>query len=471
MNTIWFPDLSVADGPKYLALSDAIRGAIVSEQLAGGERLPPVRELGWQLKVTPGTVARAYTKLTDEGLLEAAVGRGTFVAEPKASLTSAQMLEAQPIEISVRPTQTPDRIELLWPLLPDVGQEALIRQCYARMAQIPNDSLIRYPSQATEANAREAIFGWLQGVPLGRFTPEDIVLAHGGQNAIMLTLQTLLKDPKPMIFAEDLTYAGFRHAARLLRAGVVGLRCDSDGVRPDELEAACKKHGPQVFCTSPEVHNPTTGFTGLARRQELADVARRYNCHVLEDDCYHMQGSGLPTYRELLPDLGWYISSLSKSLTPSLRVGFAIAPAEMTQKLRRAAQFSHFGLAVTICDLTEMVLQSPDLDEIRRMVRKRVNEYVHAAVNVLGGFDLKWSKDVPFLWLQLPRGWRASHFCRAAEKQGIRLRSADDFALLDGRAPHAVRITINGQIPLEVFEGAMHVLEGLLSNPPDLIEV
>ena len=118
-----------------------------------------------------------------------------------------------------------------------------------------------------------------------------------------------------------------------------------------------------------------------------------------------------------------------------------------------------------------MVLQSPDLVKIREAVRDRVNSYVHTAVNVLGSYDLKWNEDVPFLWLQLPRGWRASHFCRAAEKQGIRLRSADDFALLDGRAPHAVRITVNGQIPLETFERAMYALEQLLNNPPDLIEV
>ncbi|WP_428541509.1 PLP-dependent aminotransferase family protein [Profundibacter sp.] len=465
MNTIWFPDLSTGNGPKYLTLTDAIRQAIVSEQLQVGERLPPVRELGWQLKVTPGTVARAYTKLTDEGLLEAAVGRGTFVAEPKA------MPQHKPIEIGARPTKVPDRIELLSPLLPDVGQEALIRNCYARMAQMPNDNLIQYPSQATEANARIAIADWLQGVQLGRFEPEDIVLSHGGQNAIMMILQIVLKDLKPMIFAEDLSYAGFRHAARLLRAGVVGLKCDSEGVRPDELEAACRKYGPQVFCTSPEVHNPTTGHTGLTRRKELAEVARRYGCAVLEDDCYHMQGSGLPTYRQLLPELGWYVSSLSKSLTPSLRVGFALAPQGKAQTLRRTAQFNHFGLAITITDLTEMVLQSPDLPQIRTAIVERVNSYVRIAVNVLGRYDLKWRNDVPFLWLKLPRGWRASNFCRAAEKQGIRLRSADDFALLDGRAPHAVRITVNGQIPLEAFERAMYALERLLSNPPDLIEV
>ena len=82
MDTIWFPDLSTGSGPKYLRLVVAIQKAIEDRQISAGDRLPPVRDLAWQLKVTPGTVARAYSKLTDAGLLEAAVGRGTFVAEP-----------------------------------------------------------------------------------------------------------------------------------------------------------------------------------------------------------------------------------------------------------------------------------------------------------------------------------------------------------------------------------------------------
>ena len=462
MSTIWFPDLSNTDGPKYLALTEAIRKAIVSTQLKAGEKLPPVRELGWQLKVTPGTVARAYSKLTDEGLLTAAVGRGTFVAEPKQGYVFTS---------STIPMQKPDVIELLSPLLPDVGQEALIRSCYMRMAQVPNGNLIDYPSQQTESNARVAIYNWLSDVDLGRYVADDIMLAHGAQNAIMLILQTVLKDPDPVIFTEDLTYAGFRHAARLLRAQIVGLKFDEDGILPQSYEDACRKYGPQVLCTSPEVNNPTTGFTGLARRREIVDIARQYGGIILEDDSYNLQGSGLPAYRALLPEQCYYVSSLSKSLTPSLRVGFVVAPDGKSQIIKRAAQYNHFGLAITITDLTEMVLGSPELSGIRENIITKVNEYVQMAVNILGGYDLKWREGVPFLWLKLPRGWRASNFCMATEKIGVRLRSADDFALIDGRAPHSVRLTVNGRIALEDFEAALLKIEHLLSNPPDCIEV
>ena len=100
-----------------------------------------------------------------------------------------------------------------------------------------------------------------------------------------------------------------------------------------------------------------------------------------------------------------------------------------------------------------------------------MGEYVRVAVNALGGFDLNWARDVPFVWLHLPSGWRAAAFSRAAEREGIQLRSADEFALRDGRAPNAVRIAMNGHVSLERFEDAMQRLRTLLDNPPEQISV
>jgi DNA-binding GntR family transcriptional regulator len=94
MTTIWQPDLTQFEGPKYLALSHALRDAVRKGDLPEGTRLPPVRELAWQLAITPGTVARAYQIVTQEGLLEATVGRGTFVAARAPRLGPSQPLVA-----------------------------------------------------------------------------------------------------------------------------------------------------------------------------------------------------------------------------------------------------------------------------------------------------------------------------------------------------------------------------------------
>ena len=80
-DTIWQPDLSKAGRSKYRALAEALREGITSGHFPAGSKVPPVRDMAYQLGVTPGTVARAYSVLTDEGRLIAGVGRGTFVAE------------------------------------------------------------------------------------------------------------------------------------------------------------------------------------------------------------------------------------------------------------------------------------------------------------------------------------------------------------------------------------------------------
>ena len=85
MDTIWAAPLPDTKGPKYTLVAETIRRAVGNGQLAEGEKLPPVRDLAYRLKITPGTVARAYSVLTDEGLLVGEVGRGTFVADSVSS--------------------------------------------------------------------------------------------------------------------------------------------------------------------------------------------------------------------------------------------------------------------------------------------------------------------------------------------------------------------------------------------------
>jgi len=82
-----------------------------------------------------------------------------------------------------------------------------------------------------------------------------------------------------------------------------------------------------------------------------------------------------------------------------------------------------------------------------------------------------WHKGVPFLWLRLPEGWRASAFCQAAEVERVQIRPAEEFAGRDARALHAVRIAINAQIDLDHFEAAIMRLRELLDNPSERIGV
>lgn len=467
MGTIWAPSLGDKPGPKYQRVADTIRAAVENETLRIGTKLPPVRELAYQLGITPGTVARAYTMLTDEGLLQAEVGRGTFVADRQTPV----MDDVWSRELHLPEGKDPNHVSLFSPRLADVGQVAAIREALKKVAAADPLMFLNYPTRDAYRPVREAVVEWLSDQPLGPLDESQVVLTHGGQNGILTVMQAVLKDAQPTLLVEDLSYAGFRRASELLRAKVVGVGMDEHGIRPDSLELAIRKTGATVLCTSPEVHNPTGLFTPQERREEILQVARRHDVQIIEDDCYRMGEARAPSYRALAPRITWHVCSISKILTPALRVGFALAPKGREQDLRRAAEYSYFGLAQPLAELTRVLLSDPRSKDLAREVRREMARYVRVAVNALGAFELTWNDEVPFLWLKLPSGWRSAAFTRAAEAQGVQIRSADEFALRDGRAPNAVRITINGQVSLAKFEDAMLRLRALLDNPPEQISV
>lgn len=368
------------------------------------------------------------------------------------------------------PVET-EEVNLYSPVLPDAGQGALIQNAMMRVAQDPPSGFLNYPSRAKSGHARRAVIGWLGQSLLGAFSEKQIVLTHGGQNAISLILQAVLSGPAPVVLTEELSYPGFRRAADLLRARTVSVAMDAHGLIPEALDAAARTHDAQVLCTSPEVHNPTAIFTPYERRQELAEVIRRHDLQVIEDDCYRMSAARAASYRMLLPERSWYVSSISKTISPALRIGFAIGPEGQVAALRRAAEHSYFGLATPLIDMVSAILTDPRLNDITDEVCSGISRYIRMAVNILGSYEVTWRQDVPFLWLMLPSGWRASAFCQAAEAEGVRIRPAEEFASRDARAPHAVRLAINALVTPASFEAAMQRLRALLDNPPERISV
>ena len=457
MENSWLGDLSGSDGPKYKAIETAIRRAIHEGTLAPGYRLPPVRDLAWEAKITPGTVARAYKSLVEAGVLEAVVGRGTFVAQAKITA---------PISTEVR------NITFLSPRFPDMGQGALIREAFRKFAdEADYNDLHRYPSRDTDIEAREAFHRVKKEAPIGPFTVDDIVVASGGQSAITLILQTILKGPSPVVLVDELSYSGFRRAAEICRAQVISVPWDDEGPQVDKLEAAIVDHGAQVYCGSPEVCNPLARATSAKRREEIAALANKYDLHIVDDDCYRMGSHKGLSYRKLAPDHAWYVTSPSKSVTAALRIGFVVAPNGWANRLARTATFSFFGVARPISQAYAYVRSHPSLPGIVQAVRSVMNSQLRMAINYLGHYDIQWMDDVPFIWLELPYGWRSGEFVQAAEGIGILLKSAEEFGLRQSTTVHAVRIALDGTLSMAEFEAAIRRLVELLDNPPEKITV
>lgn len=470
MNTILRDAMEAGPGPKYRRLVEGITRAIETGALAPGDRLPPVRDLAWQLAVTPGTVARAFAVLAEAGRVQGEVGRGTFVAEATAPLhrPAPAMPRARPQNLEELYREMPREGDVLFaPRLPDLGQIALVREGLRQVAEADAAMLLNYPGARLQEDVRAHVLRWLPEDMQAEVTPEQIVMTNGGQSAIMVTLQALLFDAPPVVLAEELTYPGLYRAAELLGARVVPVPMDGEGLVPEALDEIAAREEARVLFTMPEAQNPTSIVTSNARRAAIAAIARRRGIHLVQDDCYRMGHPTGPSYRNLVPEFGWYISSLSKAITPSLRIGYAVAPEAMAGRLRRVVDANYYGLSAPMAHVAAHVMAHPDTPGLVVAMRDHMRAHVEVAVNVLGRFDISFGVDRPFIWLKLPNRWREARFVQALEAEGIRVRAGEEFAPRDAPPVHAVRISINGQMPLDRFRTVLGRIAWHLDNPPD----
>jgi len=189
--------------------------------------------------------------------------------------------------------------------------------------------------------------------------PADVIVTTGGQQVIDLVCKTLI-DPGDVIVAEAPTYPGAVPTFSAYEADVEQIEIDGDGMPIDALESTLDRlqaegRRPKFIYTIPNFQNPGGVTMSLARRRRLVEVARERELLVLEDNPYGLlryEGEALPTLYSLdaenaspstpggASDLVIYLGTFSKILSPGLRLGWAVAPQPVLEKLNLGKQGS-----------------------------------------------------------------------------------------------------------------------------------
>ncbi|OUS06844.1 hypothetical protein A9Q96_08760 [Rhodobacterales bacterium 52_120_T64] len=455
MDTIWQPELLQKSTAKYRALLNAIRDALENGTISKGDRLPPVRDMAWQLKITPGTVARAYQLGIEEGLLEAQVGRGTYVRDPKPA--QGTVFGETHVE--------PHIVDLRNAAVPDFGQDRVFDQLTEQVTFGGAHSMVRFAGH-NEMETRETMLQWAD---LGqtRANAEDLVLTHGSQNATVAAFIAILQGSAPVIATDSLVLPGTRKAAALARAKIIGVPSDDEGMIPKALEELFRRDRPQILHLSANIQNPTTHIMSNARKSEIAEIARRHDIQIVEDD-----GQGKfftdrpPSFLDFCPERVWYVSSLSRYLAAGLRSGFLLCPPNKGAVGRNVMQAMSHSFSPVIAQLSCLLITSGHADTLLGQIRDYRRDRVRLAVNQLGRWNISWNEAADFVWLELPGGWHGSTFSLASERAGIQVAPADIFLPDDARAPNAVRLTLGGKHNSAIFVDALERLNHLLDAPP-----
>src|SRR5262245_16506671 len=217
----WIPTLSEWSGPAFRRIVDALAADIASGRLTRGQRMPTHRALAGALGLDLTTVTRAYGEARRRGLIEAQVGRGTFVSETTVR-THENIPHAVKVDLSMNVPPQPVEANL------DLHIAQGLKTIQDRTGI---STFLNYQQPGGNDDDREVAARWLQRrVPDAQ--PERLVIYPGNQ-AILFNALLSLTSPGDVVLTEALTFPGMKAAAQQLRVRLIGLEMDAEGILPD----------------------------------------------------------------------------------------------------------------------------------------------------------------------------------------------------------------------------------------------
>ena len=327
--------------PLHRQLYDAIRTAIVSGRLPAGSRLPSTRALAAEAGVSRVTVAAAFDQLRAEGYVEARTGSGTYVREglPDDALhTRRPAPKPKPAPLPARPAE------------PGVAGTAAFRLGLPALDLFPvrvwaRIAARRWRGMRGEEAERLLGYGYAMGFdPLRkaiadyvtlsrgvRCEPRQVIVTAGAQQALDLIARVLLR-PGEAAWLEDPGYFGARETLMAAGAAIVPVPVDGEGLdvaAGEALEAEAR-----LAYVSPSYQFPLGATMSMRRRLALLDWARRAGAWIVEDDYdgeFRYVGRPLASLQGLDAERSGggrvlYVGTFSKTLFPSLRIGYVIVP-------------------------------------------------------------------------------------------------------------------------------------------------
>ncbi|ROR45422.1 PLP-dependent aminotransferase family protein [Kitasatospora cineracea] len=377
----------------------SLRAAVREGRLAGGARLPASRVLAAELGVSRGVVVEAYEQLAAEGYLVGRQGSGTRVAEGVAVERPGE---------AVRVPAAEPRYDLK-PGTPDLG--AFPRAAWAgavrRALQGAANRDLGYGDPAGLPQLRGELAAYLGRVRAVAAGPERVAVISGVGQGLALLVGLLARHGRRRIAVED---PGSPGTLGLLRAhGVepVGVPVDQEGLVVRELAAS----GADAVLVTPAHQYPTGVALSARRRTELAGWARAGGL-VVEDDYdaeFRYDREPLGAVQGLAPERTVYLGSLSKTLAPGLRLGWAVLPGWLAEDFRQAKQYADLGTGAVDQLAFAALLESGGYDRHLRAVRPRYRARRDALVGALREHlpqaGLRGVAAGLHLYADLPRAW------------------------------------------------------------------
>jgi len=464
-------------------LVDLIASAIATGELQPGERLPPIRKLAARAGVNQLTAARAYRRLQDMGLLIASVGRGTFVrsapiVEPKdgeddcswqiyalaqSRTGKGPRLLAASVADGVVPFSLGSFAEELIPVaeLAAAGTDAL-------RAATPSTYAYAAVQGQWELREQLAALAADQGY---RDAPDQIVVTTGASQALMLAARAVLR-PGDVAACESPSFAGIIDALQAAGARVLPVPLDERGLRIDALESMLRSTEIKLLALQPRLQNPTGYDLERERALTLLELAQRHNFFVVEDGVYaplRFDGDDPGPLRPLDPARVIHVNSLSKTLSPGLRIGWLAASGPVLDRIVAEKHEADMASPTLPQQMAARYLAAgrhgTQVARATAVYRERRDVLLAALEREMAGLA-RWTHPAGggHLWLTLRRARSEAPLHRTALAAGVSYLPGSAALVEPPEATH-MRISF-GACPVELIpEGVRRLAAAIRSQP------
>lgn len=310
--------------------------------------------------------------------------------------------------------------------------------------------------------------------------PDDVVVTTGSQQALDLVTRVFI-DPGDVVVAEAPSYVGALGVFRAYQADVVHVAIDEHGLIPAALEeslaalAAAGRRAKFLY-TVPNFHNPAGVSLALERRPQVLEIARRYGVLVLEDNPYGLLGfdrEPWPAMRSIDEDGVIYLGSFSKTFAPGYRIGWAVAPHAVREKLVLASESAILCPSNASQIAISSYLSTCDWRSQVKSYRELYRERRDAMIGALQDYLPEASWNVPdggfYTWVRLPDGLDARDMLPRAVTARVAYVPGTAF-YYDSSGTDHMRLSFCYPTPERIREGVRR-LAGVVSGERELVEL
>lgn len=422
---------------KYKILVQAIAADIEDGTLAEGTRLPPQREVSQRLGISVQTVTNAYKELEQHGVIRCEVGRGSFVAKRVTEKVATYMLdraERSLIDFSIaRIVHTPEH------------DEAWRSTCAAFATQVDQPWMRACRPIAGFEHHRAAGVEWLAGLGMNAAV-ETLLVTNGASHALFLALASLVS-PGDVVLSENITDHGVIGSAQVLGFTLKGLDSDDCGIQPAHFEDMCANERITALVCTPNLNNPTGTLMPDSRRRAIANIAERYGVHVIEDDVFGPLLAKPPApITNHLPELGFYLTSFTKSVMTGLRTGYLNMPKRLALRVESILRVNSWMATPLLAEVATRWIADGTAARLVRLQRERLALRHCMVRDHLGEYVIGSHQGGLSAWIGVPEHWQLDTLVQQLRHHHVAVTPPDPFLVRGTPRPNAIRVCVGAEV-------------------------